>query len=447
MKKTLFAFLIFLAYSARGNVTGTLLQNFNPNIDGQCFVTVECSQTLEPGYVNVGVFGNYATNSMAYFRNPTLPTTGKLGEPHNHLLSADFNLALGILKDWDVGVSLPFVLDQGGSTSTFLGSYNQTGLTEWKLFSKYRIMGTDTWGLAALATVSFDRIENNPFAGNDPGPTITGEVAYDYKINPDVLWGANLGYRLRDEGTQIVGTGVEPVSDQLLYSTAVAYNYHSWETTFIGELYGSLPTDDQSLPTHRQVSNLEVLVGAKKTLAERWDVQGGIGRGVYKGLATPDFRVYLGLNWRIGPLMSRAAPMPEPTPVVSQPLPPPPAEEPPDEVVTLYAINFDTNKTTMTAASQIKFRESIAQLLKKVTDLKRIVVEGHTDSVGTDARNMKLSQGRAETVRDLIKSAMHLNDDQVSAVGRGESRPIANNDTAAGRAKNRRVELKIYRNK
>jgi outer membrane protein OmpA-like peptidoglycan-associated protein len=191
---------------------------------------------------------------------------------------------------------------------------------------------------------------------------------------------------------------------------------------------------------------MEILLGAKKTFAERWDVHAGIGREVYHGLATPDFRIYAGLNLRIGPLMSRANAQ-EPA-IVSQPLPMDPAPvEPPDEVITLYSLNFDTGKTALTKASEKRLRDNVANIQKKAGDLRRIVVEGHTDNVGTDAHNMTLSQGRAEAVLALLKQGMHLSDGQTSAVGRGESQPIASNDSAAGRAKNRRVELKIYRNK
>lgn len=438
---------IIFSIPAHANITGTHLQNFNPTTDGMCFVTVHCAQPLEPGYVNAGVFLNYATNSLPFFRNPSFPTTQKLSEPNDKLLSSDFSLGLGIMKGWDVGVAFPFVLDQDIDDFTQLGTYEETGLTEWKLNTKVRFVNTETWGMAAVANVSFDRVANNPFSGNDPGPTITGEIVYDYKINENFLWGANAGYRFRDDGSAIAGTGVTPIGDQFIYSTAVAYMYRSWETTFIGELYGSMPTDDQDLPTDRKPSNLEVIAGLKKTVAERWDIHAGIGTELYHGLATPDFRIYAGLNLRVGPLSSREEPVAPP------PMPAEPVkvvnwyEEPPDEVMVIYSINFDTNLTTMTAASKNKFKDTVAQLQKKVPDLSRIVVEGHTDHVGTDAYNMKLSQGRAETVANLIQRGLTLNDDQIKAIGRGEGNPVATNDNAAGRSKNRRVELKIYRKK
>jgi outer membrane protein OmpA-like peptidoglycan-associated protein len=73
-----------------------------------------------------------------------------------------------------------------------------------------------------------------------------------------------------------------------------------------------------------------------------------------------------------------------------------------------------------------------------------ITVEGHTDSFGGDEVNLRLSQERAEAVRQyLLANMRNLSADQVKAVGYGESKPIANNETAEGRAKNRRIDIVI----
>jgi OOP family OmpA-OmpF porin len=70
------------------------------------------------------------------------------------------------------------------------------------------------------------------------------------------------------------------------------------------------------------------------------------------------------------------------------------------------------------------------------------VVEGHTDSVGPDAYNQKLSQRRADAVKQvLVKDGVAAN--RVTSVGYGESRPVADNATEAGRAVNRRVEASV----
>jgi len=73
----------------------------------------------------------------------------------------------------------------------------------------------------------------------------------------------------------------------------------------------------------------------------------------------------------------------------------------------------------------------------------KIEVEGHTDSVGPDTYNMKLSERRATTVKDYLIKEAGVNSSKIKAIGFGESKPVADNKTAAGRAQNRRVEILI----
>ena len=70
-------------------------------------------------------------------------------------------------------------------------------------------------------------------------------------------------------------------------------------------------------------------------------------------------------------------------------------------------------------------------------------VEGHTDSVGTDAYNQKLSERRANAVREVLVNQYGVGAERVGSVGYGESRPVADNATEAGRAVNRRVEAEV----
>jgi outer membrane protein OmpA-like peptidoglycan-associated protein len=72
-----------------------------------------------------------------------------------------------------------------------------------------------------------------------------------------------------------------------------------------------------------------------------------------------------------------------------------------------------------------------------------ITVEGHTDNVGDDAANQALSQRRAIAVRDYLLQNLAMSADRITAVGYGKNRPIAPNDTAAGRASNRRIDVTI----
>ncbi|HLS83036.1 MAG TPA: OmpA family protein, partial [Arenimonas sp.] len=85
--------------------------------------------------------------------------------------------------------------------------------------------------------------------------------------------------------------------------------------------------------------------------------------------------------------------------------------------------------------------DQVAQTLKEY-DQTLIEVAGHTDSVGSDAYNQKLSERRAQAVADYLISR-GVSGTRLMVIGAGESHPVASNETEAGRAENRRVELTI----
>ena len=108
-----------------------------------------------------------------------------------------------------------------------------------------------------------------------------------------------------------------------------------------------------------------------------------------------------------------------------------------DGFMALY-INFDTGKFDIKPESQ-PIIDQIAQLMKDNTELK-LSIEGHTDNVGTTQNNKVLSENRAKAVMNaVVKSGIDAS--CLMAVGWGQERPIADNRTEDGRAKNRRVEI------
>jgi outer membrane protein OmpA-like peptidoglycan-associated protein len=110
-------------------------------------------------------------------------------------------------------------------------------------------------------------------------------------------------------------------------------------------------------------------------------------------------------------------------------------------IVTLSSgVFFDSGKTALKKGAQSTLTR-IANQLKSDNSI-RITVEGHTDNVGTPAKNQTLSEKRAEAVRDFLVGA-GVASDRVTAAGKGDTQPIATNKTAAGRQQNRRVELVI----
>ena len=101
-------------------------------------------------------------------------------------------------------------------------------------------------------------------------------------------------------------------------------------------------------------------------------------------------------------------------------------------------INFDTGKSTIKKES-LPIVEQIIEMMKQVPNIK-ISVEGHTDSDGSNESNQKLSEQRAIAVVDAIVKG-GIEKSLLSSVGYGEEKPISDNSTEEGKAKNRRVEL------
>lgn len=109
-------------------------------------------------------------------------------------------------------------------------------------------------------------------------------------------------------------------------------------------------------------------------------------------------------------------------------------------VLTLGDVLFDTGKETLKSGAMTTM-DRLADFLKKAPE-RTVIIEGHTDSVGSDDYNMGLSQRRADAVKSALLNR-GVEAGRINAVGKGEGFPVAGNETAAGRQQNRRVEIVI----
>ncbi|RRV87086.1 OmpA family protein [Stutzerimonas stutzeri] len=149
--------------------------------------------------------------------------------------------------------------------------------------------------------------------------------------------------------------------------------------------------------------------------------------------------VGVGLNFGGGARQVAAVeptPEPAPAPIVDT------EPEPAPEVVRVeldVKFDFDKSRVREESYSDIKNLADFMQQYPQTTT----VVEGHTDSVGTDQYNQRLSERRAEAVRNVLVNEYGVQGNRVNSVGYGESRPVADNSTEEGRQINRRVEAEV----
>lgn len=443
--------------NASANVVGVDSQNFNPTTSGLDFVTVHSSQTLKTGVLNFGLFLNYASNTLPIYEPSTASTSF---QPEDSLLSADFNFGLGLSENWDMGISLPNVLSQDVKENNVVlqGLFEATGLNEIRVNSKYRLWNNDHHGLAVIGSVNFFLIKDFPYTGQDPGPTYNVEMAYDYRTGPWVF-AANLGYRFRNPGEPITSpAGLPlPLGDQWLASTAASYYMESMDLKLIGEIYSSYPTEDTLDSTDRQLSTTELLLGAKWDV--RYDLAAHLGAAteLVHATASPDVRVYGGINYNFGPLFenkksSLVNSFTTGLPNVDgfffadgrglfrgEKL----ANGQEKFIAKNVLFEFNGSKVNKEFYKELK---KLARYAQSGKGFKSLSVVGHTDSVGKASYNQKLSVKRASAVQEVLRLYLKKNEtSRVKASGMGETQPVASNANYQGRALNRRVEFILQR--
>ncbi len=148
---------------------------------------------------------------------------------------------------------------------------------------------------------------------------------------------------------------------------------------------------------------------------------------------------------------SPAPPPPAPAPPAPEPAPPPPAPAPappapapapppPKAAPVFDPVYFDVNKTNISPTAA-KALDRNGEILKKNPEIK-VEIGGHTDSGGPEKVNQKISEKRAQSVKKYLMDKFGIEENRLIVKGYGSTRPVADNKTEEGRAKNRRVELR-----
>ena len=428
------------------NVIGSDMQNFNATTSGLDFVTVESAATLEPGFVNFGLFMNYAVNTLPYFeKTETIQSRTKFNDT---LLGADLNVGYGVAKNFDLGLSLPQVVTSSVKTKGWNGKFRDNGNTEVRANAKYQLAGDDKGGTALQGIVNFNRTKDNPYVGESNSPIYSLLLISSKQVSQEMALGLNLGYRWRKAGAPLQGSDpIKPLPNQFIWSGAMNYHVASIDSKFIWEIFGSNPITKVNTNSDRTASSAESLMGIKHDLDRNLAIHGGIGTELDAGLSSPDWRAYAGINWAMGPKFDQPARVTVAEPIAkATPVEKPFAVEPkPYENITVHDIMFEFDSDHLILGQSKDMLKDLADHLQQPPKFTKLIIVGHTDSIGPLEYNDQLSKRRADTIKNWLVSEHKLDAAKISAEGHGEREPVAGNGNYQGRQMNRRVEFRIYR--
>ena len=175
-----------------------------------------------------------------------------------------------------------------------------------------------------------------------------------------------------------------------------------------------------------------VKVWLKDNIALRFDVQDYIVTEIFQE-TYHNIGVTAGIVFAFGGRRVAEPPAPEPTPE--------PAAEAIEKGRATLDVKFDFDKSVIKKGYYGDI-DNLVSVMKQYPETN-VALEGHTDSVGSDAYNKRLSQRRADVVKQYMVEKGGIEANRLNAIGYGEERPIASNATAEGRAQNRRTEAVV----
>lgn len=258
------------------------------------------------------------------------------------------------------------------------------------------------------------------------------------------ILGLNLGYRFSNDWALELGYGSDVAGEEIDIAQLNAYYWFGkddggWRPYVVaGYSYYDRDGESNLQPDEEYTHQLQLGFGLSKMLTDHWEFRGD-ARIHHKVRDTDDSGsegVNDGsINFALNYYFSEPA-----APVVEQPAEPArvPEYEPETRTITVKLnVEFEFDKADVRAIYGDEL-EAVAKAMKAHDDIT-LVLEGHTDSRGSDSYNQELSQRRVEAVKAKIAEDYGVDVGRITAVGYGESRPIADNDTDEGRARNRRV--------
>jgi OOP family OmpA-OmpF porin len=314
----------------------------------------------------------------------------------------------------------------------------------------------------------------------DSDANLEDTLAYGLRYNHNYQnspWGTQIGYE-RINGADIDIAGVVGDIDADRFFANMLYDFYEEGKlkTFLLGGFGYEDVDSNFASLDSQLF-VDLGVGLRYMLSEQLSL---VAEAKYIRKLEDnmnDFTTSIGIGYRFGEAAVKKAPQAEPVPVVAsttpsyhiepKPAPKPVVREVPKDsdgdgvmdnfdmcpntfsstqvdkngcpVMMELHVNFDFNKYNVKSVYQNQIDKAVRAM--KIMPWVSATVVGHTDSIGSDGYNQKLSERRANAVKQAMIKSGNLKADRITALGKGEKEPIATNKTDEGRAENRRVEV------
>ncbi|MBI1908560.1 MAG: OmpA family protein [Deltaproteobacteria bacterium] len=403
-------------------------QIFFPVVDESRYLSIYSSQNLQQWQWRTGAVLHYSRNPLALGS-----AGGSTGKVISDVLWMNAYGSIGFFDWLQMGLDFPVALYEkfydpnvaspSGKATTRMGDV--------RMEFKFRLVDIDQHnvGISLMPYGTFPTGDGGKFTGNN---SFTGGIKLitDVDILDRAQIAINLGYLAR-KNFSVPGRAIR-IDDLFTYGLGANVKITDWMEV-IAEGYGSTVIPDAFDTSIVRELPLEADGGLRFFPTETLSATIAGGAGLTIGYGSPDFRIIASVAYTRPRRIE---------------LPPPPPPEPETlayiekkKIVITKRVHFEFDKSIIRPVS-FPILQAVADILSQNPNVLKVRIEGHTDWIGSDAYNQKLSQNRANAVKKWLVDH-RIAASRLEAVGYGEKQPIAENSTAIGRAKNRRVAFTI----
>lgn len=415
---------LLLAPSARAE-DDVDLQQFKPAPGSHDVLAIESARIAAHGGWNGLAVLHYANRP---FRLVDRATGEVVATIVGHQTAADVGFSYGWRDRFALGIAIPVMLNQSAGSAGSLDPRIESGIPsrgigDLRIHPKL-VLGS--WRHAALALASPVSLPTgDPGLLGHPGVGVRPRVLFELGREGGSTLTANLGVAIRPTARYVnfeQGTALD-------YGAGAQFPFTIRGARFaaVATLGGEIGLTDDGV----EERPLELLAGLRWESPTGASLTLGAGPGLTRGAGTPDYRMFV--------TFARSTP-PRPHHPVLEPRVT--VDRKQLKLAVAEPVYFDTDKDTIQSRS-FPILEDVAGFLRENPWIRKVRIEGHTDSQGGADYNLDLSRRRADRVEAFLREQGRIEAERLESEGYGLTRPVATNDTSSGRAKNRRVEFVI----